>query len=229
MKVLIAEDDPKIVQLIKLYLEKEQYEVITAATGAQAVTRFETESPDMVILDLMMPALSGIEVLKAIRRSHQTPVIILTAKDDEVDKILGLEIGADDYVTKPFSPRELVARVKSLWRRVQTPQQPTGERLAFAGLTLELGRREVVSDGHPVHLTPREYDLLVLLAQAQGRPFGRDLLLERVWGYDFPGDDRTVDVHIKRLRQKLENNGYSYIQTVWGVGYKFEVRAKEHA
>lgn len=172
----------------------------------------------------MMPGIDGLEVLKSIRKHYFTPVIMLTARDDEFDKVLGLEIGADDYITKPFSPRELVARVKSLWRRSSVAGAFPSGRLVFSGLVIDGERREVFLDDRPVRLTPREFELLLFLAESPGRPFSRDILLEQIWGYDFPGDDRTVDVHIKRLRQKLAHSDYTYLQTVWGIGYKFEVK-----
>jgi len=227
IKVLIAEDDPKIINLIRMYLEREGMSVVCAADGREAVRLFEEASPDLLILDIMMPEMDGLEVLKHIRRNHFTPVIILTARDDELDKIIGLEIGADDYVTKPFSPRELVARVKSLWRRTSSSPLETDKRLVFPDLIIDSERREVLFRGQPVRLTPKEFELLHFLAESAERPFSRDTLLMRVWDYDYPGDDRTVDVHIKRLRKKLSHDKYTYLQTVWGVGYKFEVKPAE--
>lgn len=227
IKVLIAEDDPKIINLIRMYLEREGMNVIMAANGREAVRLFEQASPDLLILDIMMPEMDGLEVLKYIRRTHSTPIILLTARDDELDKIIGLEIGADDYVTKPFSPRELVARVKSLWRRSKASPLETGKRLVFPDLIIDSERREVLLKNQPVRLTPKEFELLLFLAETAERPFSRDTLLMRVWDYDYPGDDRTVDVHIKRLRQKLSHEKYTYLQTIWGVGYKFEVKETE--
>ena len=227
IKVLIAEDDPKIINLIRMYLEREGMNVVMATNGREAVRLFEQASPDLLILDIMMPEMDGLEVLKYIRQSHFTPVILLTARDDELDKIIGLEIGADDYVTKPFSPRELVARVKSLWRRSSASPPETGKRLVFPDLIIDRERREVLLKNQPVRLTPKEFELLLFLAESAERPFSRDTLLMRVWDYDYPGDDRTVDVHIKRLRQKLSHEKYTYLQTIWGVGYKFEVKETE--
>lgn len=224
IKVLIAEDDPKIINLIRLYLEREGMAVVCASDGRDAVRLFDEVNPDLLILDIMMPEMDGLEVLKYIRRNHFTPIILLTARDDELDKIIGLEIGADDYVTKPFSPRELVARVKSLWRRSNASLPKTDKRLIFPDLIIDGERREVLVKDQPVRLTPKEFDLLLFLAESSGRPFSRDSLLLRVWDYNYPGDDRTVDVHIKRLRKKLYHEHYSYLQTVWGVGYKFEVK-----
>ncbi|NLB18826.1 MAG: response regulator transcription factor [Syntrophomonadaceae bacterium] len=228
IKILIAEDDSKIANLIRMYLERETFEVIIASNGYEAIQLFDDAKPDLIILDIMMPGIDGLEVLKSIRRNHMTPVIILTARDDEWDKIIGLEVGADDYVTKPFSPRELVARVKSLWRRTISSTGFEGdERLAFPDLTIDRERRDVQLKGQTIKLTPKEHDLLVFLAEYAGRPFSRDALLRDVWDYSFPGDDRTVDVHVKRLRDKLQNNDYTYLQTVWGIGYKFEVKEVE--
>ncbi|MGI6548782.1 MAG: response regulator transcription factor [Syntrophomonadales bacterium] len=227
IKILIAEDDTKIINLIRLYLEREGMSVVCASNGREALRLFDEVSPDLIILDIMMPEMDGLEVLKYIRRDHFTPVILLTARDDELDKVLGLEIGADDYVTKPFSPRELVARVKSLWRRSSANHQQTSKRLVFPDLIIDSERREVLLKDQSVRLTPKEFDLLLFLAESAERPFSRDTLLMRVWDYDYPGDDRTVDVHIKRLRNKLSHEKYTYLQTVWGVGYKFEVKHTE--
>ena len=227
IKVLIAEDDPKIINLIRLYLEREGMSVVSTSNGRDAIRVFEEVSPDLLILDIMMPEMDGLEVLKYIRRNHFTPVILLTARDDELDKVLGLEIGADDYVTKPFSPRELVARVKSLWRRSSASSPENGKRLLFPDLVIDSERREVLLKNQSVRLTPKEFDLLLFLAESAERPFSRDTLLIRVWDYDYPGDDRTVDVHIKRLRKKLSHERYTYLQTVWGIGYKFEVKHTE--
>jgi len=228
IKVLVAEDDTKITNLIRLYLEREGMTMIPAANGLDALRLFEESQPDLLVLDIMMPQMDGLEVLRTIRQHHFTPVILLTARDDEMDKIIGLEIGADDYVTKPFSPRELVARIKSLWRRARAaPLLAKEHRLIFPDLIIDAERREVLFKGQPVKLTPREFDLLLFLAESAGRPFTRDTLLLRVWEYDYFGDDRTVDVHIKRLRQKLAHESYTYLQTVWGVGYKFEVKSSE--
>lgn len=227
IKILVAEDDDKIAGLISIYLEKEGCRVITCGNGLIALQLFERENPDMVILDLMMPGMDGLDVLKIIRNQGSTPVIILTARDEEVDKILGLEIGADDYIIKPFSPREMVARVKSLWRRATISAQSKGERLIFPGLIIDLAAREVFCNQMPVKMTPKEFELLALLAAYPGRVFSRSTLLDRVWEYQSPEDDRTVDVHIKRMRQKINHPNLAYIQTVWGIGYKFEVRSLE--
>lgn len=226
LKILVAEDDKKIAALIALYLQNEGCRVTTCGNGQEALVLFEQENPDIVILDLMMPGMNGLELLKAIRSNYSTPVIILTARDDEMDKVLGLEIGADDYITKPFSPREMVARVKSLWRRTTTTNQYQSERLVFPELVIDLNAREVLCDSKAIRMTPKEFELLAFLAANPGRVFSRSTLLDRVW--DFQSDDyRTVDVHIKRVRQKIINPHYSYLHTVWGVGYKFEVKSIE--
>ncbi|NLV16273.1 MAG: response regulator transcription factor [Syntrophomonadaceae bacterium] len=228
IKILIAEDDSKIANLIRMYLEREGFEVIIASNGHEALSLFDDDKPDLIILDIMMPGIDGLEVLKFIRRHHMTPVIVLTARDDELDKIVGLEIGADDYVTKPFSPRELVARVKSLWRRAANISESEGDdRLVFPDLIIDKDRRDVRLKDRSIKLTPKEHDLLVFLSESAERPFSRDVLLREVWDYSFPGDDRTVDVHVKRLRDKLQNTDYTYLQTVWGIGYKFEVKKIE--
>ena len=226
IKVLVAEDDKKIAALIALYLQKEGCSVITCDNGKEALALFEQEKPNMVMLDIMMPIMDGLDLLKIIRTHYSTPVIILTAKDEEVDKVLGLEIGADDYITKPFSPREMVARVKSLWRRTTAINQYPGERLVFPSLTIDISAREVLCDEKLVKLTPKEFELLAFLASNPGRVFPRSSLLDRVW--DFQSDDyRTVDVHVKRVRNKINNPHYSFLHTVWGVGYKFEVKSIE--
>lgn len=226
LKILVAEDDKNISALTALYLQKEGCQIITCGNGQEALALFAQEKPDMVLLDLMMPGMHGLEVLKEIRSKHSTPVIILTARDEEMDKILGLEIGADDYITKPFSPREMVARVKSLWRRTTTTSQTQSERLVFPGLIIDLNAREILCNQKTVKMTPKEFELLAFLASNPNRVLSRSTLLDRVW--DFQGEDyRTVDVHIKRIRQKVSNPHYSYLHTIWGVGYKFEVKSIE--
>lgn len=226
VKILVAEDDKNIAALTALYLGKEGCQVITCGNGTEALALFEQEKPDMVLLDLMMPGMHGLELLKEIRSRYSTPVIILTARDEELDKVLGLEIGADDYITKPFSPREMVARVKSLWRRATTSSQNQSERLVFPGLVIDLNAHEILCDQKTVKMTPKEFELLAFLASNPNRVLSRSTILDRVW--DFQGEDyRTVDVHIKRVRQKISNSHYSYLHTVWGVGYKFEVKSIE--
>ncbi|MGI6632740.1 MAG: response regulator [Bacillota bacterium] len=219
--ILIADDEDHIRQLVRLYLANEGYSCIEARTGAEALSLWRAESPCLVILDIMMPEVDGREVLKQIRKERKTPVIMLTAKDAEMDKVYGLELGADDYVTKPFSPRELVSRVKAVLRRVE---EPAPESVSYPGLTINRESREVVARGQILTLPPKEFDLLWLLATHPNKVFTREYLLETVWEYTYFGDIRTVDVHIRRLRQKVEKDpdNPEYIKTAWGVGYKFE-------
>ncbi|WP_027719452.1 response regulator [Desulfovirgula thermocuniculi] len=228
-KVLVADDELKIRQLVRMYLEKEGFEVVEAADGDTALEILRRERCDLVILDLMMPGTDGWAVCREIRkRDEQVPIIMLTARGDEVDRVLGLEMGADDYVVKPFSPRELVARVKAVLRRAGREENGPADAagvLAYPGLVIDPLSRRVEVEGQAVNLTPKEYELLYFLARSPGRVFTREQLLERVWGYDYYGDSRTVDTHITRLREKLGRAGGrpQYIVTVWGVGYKFEV------
>jgi len=221
--ILVVEDEEPVRELLRLYLEKEGYEVLAARDGEEALEKAASEMPDLVLLDIMLPKLDGWTVCREIRRKCSVPVIMLTAKGEESDKILGLEIGADDYVTKPFSPREVVARVKAVLKRALQAEQRQ-EAVAVGGLIVNESTREAVVDGSPVMLRPKEFDLLLLFARNPGRVFSRDELLRHVWGYDYLGDQRTVDTHIKRLRKKLrEHNCRHHIRTVWGRGYRFEV------
>jgi two-component system response regulator ResD len=228
-KVLVADDDPNVLDIIRLYFENQQISLVEASDGLQALKLVESEQPDIILLDVMMPNMDGFEACKEIRKKYDTPIIMLTAKGEELDRVLGLELGADDYVTKPFSPRELMARIKAIFRRMQ-PRTEVAEQeeevkteLVFPDLSIHTERREVLVAGDKVAFRPKEFDLLVFLARSPGSVFTREQLLEQVWGYDFIGDIRTVDVHIKKLRQKLNGLDQEYIQTVWGVGYKFEV------
>ncbi|NLJ86978.1 MAG: response regulator transcription factor [Firmicutes bacterium] len=221
--VLIADDDPNVLELLSLYLTKEGYQVMTASDGAEALTLTQETDPDLLILDVMMPRVDGWEVCRTVREESFVPIIMLTAKGEDYDRILGLELGADDYVVKPFNPVEVVARVKAILRRIQQGEDK-GKILEFEGLTIDIPRHEVLVEGVVTPLTPKEFDLLVFLAEKPGWTYTREQILSQVWGYDFVGDGRTVDAHIKRLRQKLavrENKGWN-ITTVWGVGYKFE-------
>ncbi|HAI85578.1 MAG TPA: DNA-binding response regulator [Firmicutes bacterium] len=227
-KVLVVDDEPSIVELVQFNLEKEGFEVARAYDGESALDAFRSDRFDLVILDLMLPGMDGLEVCQAIRRGSQVPVIMLTAKTDEFDRVLGLSIGADDYVTKPFSPRELVARVKAILRRQamdsQSGQDERGVHvIRVRDLVIDGDRFEVEVGGARVDLTPKEFELLRFLAANAGRVLTRELLLEKVWGYDYAGNTRTVDVHIRRLRQKVESDdgNPAYIHTVHGVGYKF--------
>lgn len=219
--ILIADDEDHIRQLVRLYLANEGFSVCEARTGAEALKLWREQAPNLVILDIMMPEMDGREVLKQMRRERRTPVIMLTAKDAEMDKVLGLELGADDYVTKPFSPRELVSRVKAVLRRAD---EPTTDIVSYPGLTINRESREVSVAGQILSLPPKEFDLLWILASNPNRVFTREYLLETVWEYTYFGDIRTVDVHIRRLRQKVEKDpdNPEYVKTAWGVGYKFE-------
>jgi len=229
-KVLVVDDEDSVRELIELYLKKEGFEVIHARDGREALRLNGVHHPDLVILDLMLPGLDGREVCRQIRVNSSVPIIMLTARVDEVDRIVGLELGADDYVVKPFSPRELVARVKAVLRRGSSREEEV-ETLVFRGLRVDRVQHRVEVDGEEVHLTPTEFRLLWCLAGRPGRVFTRAELLDRIWGYDSESDARTVDVHIKRLRQKThasESRPFA-ITTVWGLGYKFETRAAPDA
>jgi two-component system response regulator ResD len=224
--VLIVDDEEHIVELVKLFLSREGFETREAFDGPSALELFHAEAPDLVILDLMLPGLPGTEVCKEIRKVSDVPILMLTAKDDIVDKVVGFEIGADDYLTKPFQPKELVARVKALQRRARRPAAAEEDKgvLRFSSLSIDPARREVVARGNPVELRPKEFDLLLALARAPGQVFSREQLLNKVWGYDFEGFSRTVDVHVQHVREKVGAAGGNagLIATVWGVGYKFE-------
>jgi DNA-binding response OmpR family regulator len=216
---LVVEDETSIASFVSLYLKNAGYRVQTVGTGQDALDLLGHERPDLVVLDLMLPDVDGIEVCRRIRRSSDLPILMLTARDEDVDKIIGLEVGADDYLTKPFNPRELVARVKSILRRaVPERREPQERQLKHGALEIDAGRREVHVDGKEVQLAPKEFDLLWELLDHRGLVLTRDQLLERVWGYTFAGDTRTVDVHVRQLRRKLGEA--SPIVTVWGVGYK---------
>ena len=224
-KILIADDDHNVLELLSLYLVKEGYEVATASDGVEALEQVKDVEPDLLILDVMMPRLDGWDVCKTIRKESLVPIVMLTAKGEDYDRILGLELGADDYVVKPFHPVEVVARVKAILRRVNRGKVGA-KTLNFPGLVIDLDRHEVLVDGELVALTPKEFELLVYLAERPGWAYSREQILRDVWGYDFIGDGRTIDAHIKRLRQKLgtKRDRSWRISTVWGVGYKFEER-----
>ncbi len=228
--ILLVDDDLNISHLVRLYLEKEGYEVTEAHRGDEGLAAFKRENPALVLLDVMLPGMDGLEVLREMRKIGKIPVIMLTAKDETFDKVLGLELGADDYITKPFENKELVARVKAVLRRsVQSSAPETvDDTLTFPKLTVSLARYEVTFEGKPVEMPPKELEVLYYLASHPNMVFTREQLLECVWGYDFFGDSRTVDVHIKRLREKLEGcEQYGWeIHTVWRVGYKFEYSTK---
>ncbi|NLN75826.1 MAG: response regulator transcription factor [Armatimonadetes bacterium] len=226
-RVLVIDDEENVCDLITLYFEKAGYEVMCAGDGSDGIEIVRSDKPDLVILDLMLPGMDGLDVCREIRKFSNVPLIMLTAKVDEVDRVLGLEMGADDYVTKPFSPRELLARVKAVLRRAAYIPSPDEQQvLNLPGLTVSRISREVIVGDARIDLTPKEFDLLWYLASNRNRVFTREQLLEQVWAYqEFYGDERTVDQHIKRLRRKIETSGSPCrITTIWGVGYKFEIR-----
>jgi DNA-binding response OmpR family regulator len=247
-KILIIEDEEGIIHLLNLYLKDAGYSVVVARDGADGLALHAREQPTLVILDIMLPAIDGFEVCRRIRAWSNTPILMLTARNSENDRIAGLDLGADDYLVKPFSPRELVSRVRAILRRVGNPgaaavagtsegkeqgQAPGGQGqkqkessiLRFPGLTIDIPARRVEVNGVEVGLTPTEFDLLALLAQSPERVFTREMLMNKVWGYDYLGDGHTIDVHISSLRKKIEaNTEQRYIKTVWRVGYRFEVK-----
>ncbi|GAC1391497.1 MAG: response regulator transcription factor [Ktedonobacteraceae bacterium] len=234
-KILIIEDEDGIVHLLNLYLKNEGFAVVTAKDGADGLALHAREHPDLVILDIMLPAIDGFEVCKRIRVWSKTPILMLTARSSEDDRITGLDLGADDYLVKPFSPRELVSRVRAILRRSgpSDAPAPTGEQttpaknevLRFPGLTIDLPARRVEVNGIEIALTPTEFDLLALLAKSPDRVFTREILMNKVWGYDYLGDGHTIDVHMSALRKKIElEAGQRYIKTIWRVGYRFEIK-----
>lgn len=225
MRVLVVDDDPNIGQLVKLYLDKEGFDTDVALRGDDALSLFRKNPPHIVLLDLMLPGMDGWQVCREIRKISSIPIIMLTAKDETFDKVLGLELGADDYVTKPFDPKELIARIKAVLRRTQTVAAPEKE-LAFPNLVINMSTYLVTYAGTEIEMPPKEIELLYFLASHANKVFTRDQLLEHVWGFDYFGDSRTVDVHVKRVREKLQGcEEYGWmIKTVWSVGYKFEVK-----
>ena len=224
-KALIVEDDGNIAELLRLYLEKDGFEVFHAADGGEGIRMAQEKNPDLVLLDIMLPVVDGWVVCTEIRKTSQVPIIMLTAMGETFDKITGLEMGADDYVTKPFDVKELMARIHAVMRRSEgEAPRPGGKRLSFDKLTIDLDSYELVVDGKRVEAPPKEMELLFHLASSPNRVFTRNQLLDEVWGFDYFGDSRTVDVHIKRLREKLEGVSDRWsVKTVWGVGYKFEL------
>jgi len=225
-RVLVVDDENHILELARLYLSREGFQVEGIGDGAQALARFGQSKPDLVVLDIMLPGMDGLSVCREIRKLSQVPIIMLTARDEVTDKVVGLELGADDYLTKPFHPQELVARAKALLRRTRVePDQP--EVIRAGQLEVDLVRHEVRNGEARVQLRPKEFDLLALLARHPGRVFPRSELLDLVWGYDFPGYTRTVDVHVQQVREKLAAASITdpSIQTVWGVGYRLELSA----
>lgn len=230
-KILVVDDEPTILELISFNLQQAGYEVITAQTGTQAIEQVNKHNPDAIVLDLMLPHLDGFEVCRQLRKTSFTPILMVTAKNEEVDKILGLELGADDYLTKPFSPRELLARIKALLRRssYQKESVPVNEDtsdIKRGHLTISVNKHQVSLRGELIELTLTEFELLKLLSNNPGQVFSRDFLLNRIWGEDFFGDVRTIDVHIRHLREKIEDDASKpkYVLTVRGVGYKFNER-----
>ncbi|MGN1456761.1 MAG: response regulator transcription factor [Acutalibacteraceae bacterium] len=229
-KILVVDDDKNICELLRLYIEKEGYDVVIANDGGQAVTKFKTEKPDLVLLDIMLPVLDGWQVCREIRKTSQCPIIMLTAKGEVFDKVLGLELGADDYVVKPFETKEIVARIKAVLRRVNGSEQqintePAKKEVRYDKLVINLTNYELRVNGEQIDTPPKEMELIYHLASNPNRVFTRDQLLDEVWGFDYYGDSRTVDVHVKRLREKLEGVSDKWaLKTVWGVGYKFEVK-----
>ena len=225
VSVLIVEDDKNIAELLQMYLEKEGYAVTIAADGGQGLTKFRAIGPDLVLLDVMMPVMDGWEVCKAIRAESQIPVIMLTAKSETDDKVAGLKSGADDYITKPFEMREVLARIEAVLRRASgSTGEQKARRLVFDKLVIDMDAFELIVDGKKMDAPPKEMELLFYLASSPNRVYTRNQLLDQVWGFEYFGDSRTVDVHIKRLREKLEGVSQQWsLKTVWGVGYKFEV------
>jgi DNA-binding response OmpR family regulator len=221
-KVLVVDDDRKTVELIRLYLEKDGYRVLTAYDGREALEVIRRREPALVVLDLMLPAIDGLDICRIVRAESKLPIIMLTARSTEDDKLLGLDLGADDYLTKPFSPRELVARVRAVLRRVGDEQASGPAEVRFGDLAMHFVRHEVRLRGAPVHLTPKEFKLLETLAREPERAFSRLELLEKVFGFDYEGLERTVDVHVLNLRKKIERDPAQpeYLQTVFGIGYK---------
>lgn len=229
-KILVVDDDKNICELLRLYLEKEGYNVILSHDGSEAVVKFNALNPDLILLDVMLPGLDGWQVCREIRKTSQCPIIMLTAKGEVFDKVLGLELGADDYVVKPFETKEIVARIKAVLRRVNGTEQqistePAKKEVRYDKLVINLTNYELRVNGEQIDTPPKEMELIYHLASNPNRVFTRDQLLDEVWGFDYYGDSRTVDVHVKRLREKLEGVSDKWaLKTVWGVGYKFEVK-----
>ena len=226
LSVLIVEDDQNIAELLQMYLEKEGYAVTVAGDGGAGLAKFRAIGPDLVLLDVMMPVMDGWSVCKAIRAESQTPIIMLTAKGETNDKVTGLRSGADDYITKPFEMKEVLARIEAVLRRSVSPAtEKKSRRLTFDGLVIDMDSFELLVGGKKVDTPPKEMELLYYLASSPNRVYTRNQLLDEVWGFDYFGDSRTVDVHVKRLREKLEGTSEKWgLKTVWGVGYKFEVQ-----
>ena len=224
-KIMIVDDDLNICELLRLYIEKEGFSVVTVNDGETAVKTFEKEKPDLILLDIMLPKLDGWQVCREIRKTSQCPIIMLTAKGEVFDKVLGLELGADDYMVKPFEAKEVIARIRAVLRRSGKTEEPPVKEVRWDKLSINLTNYELKVDGKVIDTPPKELELLFHLASNPNRVYTRDQLLDEVWGFEYYGDSRTVDVHIKRLREKLEGVSDKWsLKTVWGVGYKFEVK-----
>ena len=227
-KILIVDDDENIADLISLYLTKECYETKMVYNGEDALTEVEQFKPDLILLDLMLPGIDGYQVCREIRQKSQTPIIMLSAKGEVFDKVLGLELGADDYIKKPFDTKELVARVKAVLRRYKAaapvPESSSSKQVSYPNLTINLTNYSVIYNGQNIDMPPKELELLYFLAASPNHVFTREQLLDQIWGYEYIGDTRTVDVHIKRLREKIKDHETWRIATIWGIGYKFEVK-----
>lgn len=224
-KVLIVDDDTNICELLRLYLEKDGFDTVIANDGEAAIVKFNVEEPDIILLDIMLPKLDGWQVCRTIRKNSTVPIIMLTAKGETFDKILGLDLGADDYVTKPFDSKEVVARMKAVLRRSAGGDENAEKIVKYDKLVINLTNYELIVDGKQIDTPPKELELIYHLASNPNRVFSRDQLLDEVWGFEYYGDSRTVDVHVKRLREKLEGVSDQWsIKTVWSVGYKFEVK-----
>ena len=229
-KILIVDDDENIAELISLYLTKECFDTMMVHDGEEALVAFDTYQPNLMLLDLMLPGIDGYQVCREIRARSNTPIIMLSAKGEVFDKVLGLEMGADDYIMKPFDSKEMVARVKAVLRRYQpgqkmeSPVEDKSKRVEYPGISINLTNYSVIVDGQTVDMPPKELELLYFLAASPNQVFTREQLLDQIWGYEYIGDTRTVDVHIKRLREKLKDHATWGLATVWGIGYKFEVK-----
>jgi len=225
IKIMVVDDDSNICELLRLYLEKEKFTVVTAADGQQALDLFDKEKPDLMLLDVMMPRLDGWQVCREIRKKSQCPIIMVTAKGELFDRVLGLELGADDYVVKPFEAKEVIARIRAVLRRSGINEQKQSRTVEYEGLSINMETYELKVNGKVVDTPPKEMELIYHLASNPNRVYTRDQLLDEVWGFDYYGDSRTVDVHVKRLREKLDGVSEQWnLKTVWGVGYKFDVR-----
>ena len=229
-KILIVDDDENIAELISLYLTKECFDTMMVHDGEEALVAFDTYQPNLMLLDLMLPGIDGYQVCREIRARSNTPIIMLSAKGEVFDKVLGLEMGADDYIMKPFDSKEMVARVKAVLRRYQpgqkmeSPVEDKSKRVEYPGISINLTNYSVIVDGQTVDMPPQELELLYFLAASPNQVFTREQLLDQIWGYEYIGDTRTVDVHIKRLREKIKDHATWGLATVWGIGYKFEVK-----